>query len=53
MNQLQFPTDLSNWIPQNHIARVVNDVVENLDINILENAYIGGGRSSYHPKNDA
>lgn len=50
MNQLQFPTDLSNWIPQNHIARVVNDVVENLDINILENAYIGGGRSSYHPK---
>ena len=50
MNQLQFPTDLSEWIPKNHIARIINEVVENLDIKILENAYTGGGRSSYHPK---
>ncbi|MDY5480381.1 MAG: transposase [Peptostreptococcus porci] len=49
MNQLQLPSDLLDCIPENHISRIVNEVVENIDMKILEKAYTGGG-SSYHPK---
>lgn len=39
MNQLQLPSDLLDWIPENHISRIVNEVVENIDMKILEKAY--------------
>src|SRR3712207_9454697 len=50
MNQLCLPSDISNWVDENHISRIVNEVVENIDDKFLENFYEGGGRSSYHPK---
>ncbi len=50
MNQLHLPADLSDWIEPNHIARLVNHVVEEMDISELLETYPGGGRSSYHPK---
>ncbi|OWZ82645.1 IS1182 family transposase, partial [Natranaerobius trueperi] len=50
MNQLQLPMDLSEEIPKNHVVRVVNDAIDELDDNIFLKYYPGGGRSSYHPK---
>lgn len=44
------PPDLGEWIPENHLVRVVNQVVERLDLSSIINQYEGGGTSAYHPK---
>ncbi|HEU5146307.1 MAG TPA: IS1182 family transposase [Chryseosolibacter sp.] len=44
------PPDLGELIPENHLVRVVNQVVERLDISSIVNQYEGGGTSAYHPK---
>lgn len=44
------PPSFDELIDANHPVRVVNDVVERLDLKLLENQYKGGGSSSYHPK---
>lgn len=44
------PPSLEEFIPKNHLVRVVNQVVEKLDISSIVNQYEGGGASSYHPK---
>ena len=45
-----FPMYLSDMVPAEHPARVVDAVVENLDIRELERTYKGGGTSSYAPR---
>ncbi len=50
MNQLQIPMDITEWIDENHISRLVNEIVDNIDDKTIEASYKGGGRSSYHPK---
>ncbi|TPE70799.1 IS1182-like element IS660 family transposase [Halalkalibacterium halodurans] len=50
MNQLVLPMDFSDLIPENHVARVVNDMVESLDDQLFDEVYKGGGRPAYHPK---
>ena len=45
-----FPVYLSDLVPAEHPARVVDAVVENLDIRNLERTYKGGGTSSYAPR---
>ena len=45
-----FPVSLSEKIAPNHPVRVVNSVVDALDIGCLLRAYKGGGTSSYHPR---
>jgi transposase len=42
--------DLETDIPDNHLVRVVNAAVNQLDDKIFDAAYPGGGRDSYHPK---
>ena len=37
-------------IAANHPVRVVNDVIDQIDIDIIINKYKGGGTSSYHPR---
>ncbi len=44
------PPSLEELIPEKHLVRVVNRVVEELDIKPLLAKYKGGGTSSYHPK---
>lgn len=44
------PPSLEELIPGNHLVRVVNRVVEELDIEPLLAKYKGGGTSSYHPR---
>jgi len=34
----------------NHPVRVVNTIIDNVDISALEKSYKGGGTSSYYPR---
>jgi transposase len=43
------PSSLDELIPVAHLVRVVNRVVDELDIEPLLAKYKGGGTSSYHP----
>ena len=44
------PPSLDELIGLSHPVRVVNDVIESLNLELLEKAYQGGGTSSYHPR---
>jgi transposase len=44
------PTNLGELIPANHLVRVVNKYLEQMDLGPLLARYKGGGTSSYHPK---
>jgi transposase len=44
------PPRYDEFIPAEHLVRVVNDVIDKLDLRTLEAQYKGGGTSSYHPK---
>ncbi|MFQ5758014.1 MAG: IS1182 family transposase [Acidiferrobacterales bacterium] len=44
-----FPPSMQDWLPDNHLARFIVDVVERLDLNELEAQYGGGGKAPYHP----
>lgn len=47
---LLLPPSLEELIAEKHLVRVVNEVVEAMDISDLINMYQGGGTSSYHPR---
>jgi transposase len=44
------PPSFDELIDANHPVRIVNDVVEKIDLKLLERQYKGGGTSSYHPR---
>ena len=44
------PPSLDELVPQGHPVRVVNEVIDKININTLLNAYANKGCSSYHPK---
>lgn len=44
------PPSYEDLVPENHPVRVVNEVIERIDISGLEGSYKGGGTSSYHPR---
>jgi len=46
---LILPPSLDELIPSNHPSRVLNAVIEKINIQPLLGAYVGGGTSSYHP----
>src|SRR5580704_5214867 len=43
------PPNLEELIAPNHPVRVVNDIVNTIDLRLLVEEYKGGGASSYHP----
>ncbi len=45
-----FPSNLSERIPKNHPVRIVNQIVNSLDISLIMEKYKGGGTSVYHPR---
>ncbi len=47
---LLLPPSLEEMIDPNHPVRVVNQVIDSLDLDIIFNKYKGGGCSSYHPR---
>lgn len=45
------PPNLHDWLPDNHLAYFVSDVVDQLDISEIEKNYNGGaGQPAYHPR---
>lgn len=44
------PMDLEEEIEPNHLVRVVNAAIEQMDLSAVYAQYAGGGTSSYHPK---
>lgn len=50
-NQISLlPPSLDELIAVNHPVRVVNEILNQLDISHLEESYQGGGSSSFHPR---
>ena len=45
-----FPMSLGEKIPANAPVRIINQIVDDLDISEVFNTYKGGGSSSYHPR---
>lgn len=45
-----FPLNLNDLISENHSSRLIDSVVEKLEISEIIAQYKGGGTSSYHPK---
>src|ERR1044071_8919907 len=41
---------LENFIEPTHLVRVVNEIVEKMDITHLVSLYEGGGTTAYHPR---
>src|SRR5690606_8193504 len=48
--QVQVIYDIEALIPENHPARIVDEMVESVTDEQLFSYYKGGGRASYHPK---
>ena len=44
------PPDLNDLVPANHPVRIVNEILEKVDITGLIKLYQPGGTSSYHPR---
>jgi len=45
-----FPINIFDLIPENHPSRLVDHVVNQLDISDIASLYLGGGCSAYHPR---
>lgn len=43
-----FPPSVDDWLPEQHLARFVVDVVEQLDLKEMERAYRGAGTEAFH-----
>ena len=48
--QVLMPHDLSDWLPESHLARFIVDVVEKLNFNRVYDQYMGVGSDPYDPK---
>lgn len=48
---LLLPPSLADWVPEEHLARFVSDVVDTLDLTAIENTYTEErGYPPYHPR---
>jgi len=48
--QFLLPSSISEFIPEGHLARVVSEIVEELDTSVIEAKYSELGQNTYHPK---
>ena len=44
-----FPPSVEDWLPENHLARFIVEVIERLDLTELTRQYAGRGSSAHHP----
>ena len=47
---IMFPPSVDELIPENHLVRVVDSILRQMNISPLIRKYKGGGTSSYHPE---
>src|SRR6516225_8409446 len=47
-----FPPSLREWLPENHLAYFVSDIIDQLDLSAIESYYEGEERGypPYHPR---
>ena len=43
------PPSVGDWLPKDHLARFVVDIVDQLDLSALTRQYRGAGSAAYHP----
>jgi transposase len=43
------PPSVEDWLPKDHLARFVVDIVDQLDLSALARQYRGAGSAAYHP----
>ena len=43
------PPSVDDWLPKDHLARFVVDIVDQLDLSPLTKQYRGAGSAAYHP----
>jgi transposase len=43
------PPSVEDWLPKDHLARFVVDIVDQLDLSALTRQYRGAGSAAYHP----
>ena len=43
------PASIQEWLPEQHLARFVVEIVEQLDLSEITSQYGGGGKHAYHP----
>ncbi len=48
--QYMFPPSIQDWLPENHLARFVVDIVSQLKLQSISEAYRGTGSKAYHPE---
>lgn len=44
-----FPPSVEDWLPEEHLARFIVDVVDRLDLSELTRQYAGRGSAAHHP----
>jgi transposase len=44
------PASPDDWLPPDHLARFIVEVVENLELSSIVNAYNARGKQAYHPR---
>jgi len=45
-----FPPNLDEMVPQGHPVRIVDSIIDKVDIQSILDTYRGGGSSGYHPR---
>lgn len=44
------PPSIEDWLPSNHPARFIVEIIERLDIHTIINSYSPRGEKGYHPE---
>ena len=44
------PPSVQDWLPENHLARFIVEIVSQLDLHAFKSAYAGRGSKAYHPE---
>ncbi|MBF0252319.1 MAG: IS1182 family transposase [Candidatus Omnitrophica bacterium] len=47
---LLFPPSVNDYVPEDHLAKLIHSVVEKINTNNIENKYSNNGQNTYHPK---
>ena len=45
-----FPKSIDDYVPENHLSRMISNIVEQLDTKEIEDKYSSLGQNTYHPK---